>query len=485
MINRASYFLNQKLMIIIFIFCILIACFSFIKINSNMIIFSEVDIYQDINIESIMYTCEKYDMAIYYPATKSKKINKEIKSVVDIYINNLINETKYFIPQKYDDKINLLIEYKIERINKDIVSFVFFVNYSEGKSTIDNDIITMTYNLKSGRKLKLNNFFDETTNYTYELSDISKESLLKRNDIDQKNLNWFIDDINNSLQNSFDSYSFSYKYLSIYFNGNKISSKCNYIYEIKIPWDRVKHLLKKNVYINGISEDISQAVFNVHDEDKDEDENNLYFPAFNINISNTDKVIALTFDDGPHNIYTDKILKHLGKNNIVATFFVLGNRIEYNKELLKRMVDLGCEIGNHSLSHKNFANISDQELKNQVESVNNSIKTITGYDIRAVRPPYGISNSKIKKLINKPIVLWNIDPEDWKFKDSLKIRDHVLSKVENGSIILLHDIYESSADASIMIIDELLKQGYKFVTVSQLLQLEDENTNGMVFTHKK
>lgn len=249
MINKVSNFLNQKLIIIIFVFCIFIACFSFVKTNSNKIIFSETDIYQDINIESITFTSEKYDMAIYYPTTKNKKINKEIKSVLDVYISKLEHETMYFLPQNNNDKINLLIEYETEKINTDIVSFIILVNYSQGKSTIDLDIITLTYNLKSGKKLNLNNFFDKNKNYIYTLCNISKEYLIKKNDIDEKNLNWFIDDINNSLEKSFDGFTFSNKYLSIYFNTNKISSKYNDVYEIKIPWDDLKQLLIKDVYI--------------------------------------------------------------------------------------------------------------------------------------------------------------------------------------------------------------------------------------------
>lgn len=252
MINKASNFLNQKLLLLIFAYCIIIACFSFIKTNSNIIIFSETDINQDINIESIVYTCEKYDITIYYPATKNKKINKEIKYSIDKYIYKLENETKYYIKKDSDDKFNLHIEYETKKINKDIVSFIFFVNYTQGKSIIDSEIITKTYNIKQEKKLELHNLFDQNTNYIFELCNISKETLLKNSAIEQKKLNWFIDDINNSLDKSFDGYSFSNKYLFLYFNSNKISSKYTDIYEIKIPWDNITHLLKKNVYINGV-----------------------------------------------------------------------------------------------------------------------------------------------------------------------------------------------------------------------------------------
>ncbi len=486
MIKRIHSFFDQKILIIIFIFCIFVVCFSLMKNTSNKITFSNVEIFKDINVESVMNTCEKFDVAAYYPVTKNKKVNKELKALVDMHINKLEYDSKYYMPKNLDDKLNLLIEYKVEKANNDIASFIFKIYYSQGKSFIRYDIFTMTYNLNSGKRLYLNNFFNEKSNYIYELSEIAKAYISKINDIDKKITNWFIDDINTSFQYSFDGYSFSSSYLTIYFNSNKISSKLSNVFEVKIPWENINHLLKSNVYASNNSNDTAISVSNIYNYEADTEQagNPLYFPAFNINVTKTDKVVALTFDDGPHYIYTDKLLEHIGKKKVVATFFVLGNRIEYNKELLKQMVELGCEIGNHTLSHKNLTIINNKEIKNEIESVNNSIKLITGYDVRAVRPPYGRSNSIVKNIINKPIVLWSVDPEDWKYKDSVKIRDNVLSKVNNGSIILMHDIYQTSVDAAIMIIDELLEQEYKFVTVSQLLELEDQSKNGMVFTHK-
>jgi len=252
MINKVSYFFNQKLLIIIFMFCIFIACFSFIKINSNRIIFSETNDFQNINKETIICSCDKYDITANYPTTKNKKINKEVKSIIDQYINKLENETKYYIKKDINDKFNLIVKYEEQKVNDDIVSFIFLVNYSQGNSIINNEIITLTYNIKQGKKLGLHDLFNQSTNYIIKLCNISKETLLKNNSIEQKNLNWFIDDINNSLERSFDGYSFSNKYLYLYFNSNKISSKYTDIYEIKIPWNHITELLKTNVYINGV-----------------------------------------------------------------------------------------------------------------------------------------------------------------------------------------------------------------------------------------
>jgi len=249
MINKIFNFLNQKLLIIIFIFCIFIVLFSLIKVYSNKIIFSETDKFQDIEIKSIMLACEKYNMEIYYPTTKNVKINMEIKTFIDSYIIKMKSDTKYYIPKINDDKFDFRIEYEIGRVNEDIVSFIFLINNSNNNKTInDTEIVTMSYNLKSGKELTLDIFFEKNSNYNLTLCDMSKKYLLESNKTNEKILQWLIDDVSNSLQNSFDGYSFSSTHLSIYFNTNKISSKYNDIYEMKIPWSDIKHLLNKNVY---------------------------------------------------------------------------------------------------------------------------------------------------------------------------------------------------------------------------------------------
>ncbi len=213
-------------------------------------------------------------------------------------------------------------------------------------------------------------------------------------------------------------------------------------------------------------------------------EEDLFFPAFNVSVKDDDKLIALTFDDGPNKEFTTKILDYLESKNIVATFFVLGINLKGNDDILIKMVKTGCEIGNHSYNHKQFIHLKNSEIKKQIDYVDNYVKRVTGFSIRSVRTPYGEVNNKIKETIDRPIVLWSIDSEDWRKKDAKDIADHIISNVDNGSIILLHDIFDFTYEATILVVEELLAQGYKFVTVSQLLGLDDINSNGLVFRSK-
>ena len=185
------------------------------------------------------------------------------------------------------------------------------------------------------------------------------------------------------------------------------------------------------------------------------------------------KMIALTFDDGPnHN--TNQILTILNKYQVKATFFVLGTKAEANPNILKKLFQSGMEIGNHTYSHKLLTNKSDDYIKEEITKTNELIHNITGTYPTLVRPSYGSFNAQIKSSINMPIITWNIDPLDWKYHNSEKIKENILKKVEDGAIILLHDIYTSTVNAVDKVIPELLEQGYDLVTVSELFYYQEQ-----------
>lgn len=180
-----------------------------------------------------------------------------------------------------------------------------------------------------------------------------------------------------------------------------------------------------------------------------------------------EKVIALTFDDGPSK-YTNKIIDILNENQSNATFFIVGNKANEYKDTLIKMIKSGNEIGNHSYNHKLMSHMDKDELKKQIDLTQEIIKNITGTYPRCLRPTYGSLNKAIKNYTDLKITLWNIDPKDWKKISSKRIADRVLNKAKDGSIILMHDIYYRSMEAVKIIVPELKSQGYQLITVSQL-----------------
>lgn len=183
----------------------------------------------------------------------------------------------------------------------------------------------------------------------------------------------------------------------------------------------------------------------------------------------TCKKVALTFDDGPHPVYTKQLLDGLAQRNVKATFFVIGKNIEGNEALLSRMHEAGHLIGNHTYDHVKICDLDGAHACEQVEKTSALVKAVTGEDTEFVRPPFGAWNKAMECSFTMIPVLWDVDPLDWTTENSAAVVQKVLDTVEENDIILLHDCYQSSVDAALKITDELLSQGYEFVTVDELI----------------
>lgn len=181
------------------------------------------------------------------------------------------------------------------------------------------------------------------------------------------------------------------------------------------------------------------------------------------------KCVALTFDDGPHKECTQALLDGLKERNARVTFFLMGQNIEGNEELVKRMKEDGHLIGNHSYSHIQLTKAGADVVCQAVDKTSKIIKAITGESPQYMRPPYGDWNEELECRVGMTTVLWSVDSLDWKLKNKNKIVKRVLKDTEDGDIILMHDIFPTSVDAALEIIDTLTKRGYTFVTVDELL----------------
>ena len=177
--------------------------------------------------------------------------------------------------------------------------------------------------------------------------------------------------------------------------------------------------------------------------------------------------IALTFDDGPGK-RTGELLDQLEKYDAKATFFMLGQKVASYPDEIKKMKEIGCELGNHSYDHPNLANLSADGVKKQIGDTNSKIKKIVGEEATVMRPPYGAISSTLRKNAGMPLILWNIDTLDWKTRNARTTVDIVMKNVDDGDIILMHDIHTESVDAAIELIPKLLEKGYQLVTVSEL-----------------
>lgn len=196
-------------------------------------------------------------------------------------------------------------------------------------------------------------------------------------------------------------------------------------------------------------------------------------------------MVALTYDDGPGDRTTDELLDLYEREGVVCTFFELGKNVEGIKggaDMLKREIELGCEVGTHSWDHPNLFTLSDAQVKEQATRSIAAIKKATGQNPTTFRAPYGNGNNKISKIFGLPGINWTVDTLDWKTKN----KDAIINQVKkfpnlDGQVVLMHSIYHPTVEASKVLVPWLKEKGYQLVTVSELLEYKYKETPKQIY----
>lgn len=195
-------------------------------------------------------------------------------------------------------------------------------------------------------------------------------------------------------------------------------------------------------------------------------------------VSVSEPYVAMTFDDGPHPQNTPRLLDMLRERNIKATFYVIGRSVDLYPSITRRIVAEGHEIGNHTYTHGNLTKMSDDKVRNELIRTKASIAKATGVQPRTMRPPYGALLQRQRTWIHSefgyPTIMWAVDPRDWQRPGPSVVTSRILSNTTPGAIVLAHDLHSQTVDAMPGTLDGLLRKGYKFVTVSQLLAMKPE-----------
>ena len=281
--------------------------------------------------------------------------------------------------------------------------------------------------------------------------------------IDKYINNYLMDTINNS-----NNYKLFMDY-DYYLDANNINMTI-YTYKEK------NNIIKKNT--KNIEVDLNTKSIISNNSIRN---NNYTYDFYKYKFTNNNKLIALTFDDGPSN-NTSRVLDILDKYNVKATFFILGTNIKGNEDIIKRIHNGGHEIGNHMYSHKLITRLKDKEVLNEIDKTDNLIYDITKKKTSLLRPSYGSINRRVKKIINKPIINWDIDTLDWKYHNSKYISNKIINKANDGDIVLMHDIYTATSNSLDITIPKLLKNGYKLVTIKELFYYKNkELVKGRVY----
>ena len=359
-------------------------------------------------------------VSINYPVTNIGILDEAVSS----YVNRVYGDFK---SKNYKVKPEINISYTYKEVNDDVISIG--IKTEIVSDTVTNKIKTFVYNKKSGKFLSMEDIASDMEALDFE---IKKRLLEKYQDAD-------MDYLSNM---SYDFFTIDDENLTLYFNPIELKSKKSELDSLDLLID-VQDFKKNDVYLSLKKREISDS----------------------------DKVVALTFDDGPSK-YTSDILKILKDNDACATFFVIGNKVSFYSDVLRDMLTFGNEIGNHSYDHKYLKRLSENEFKAEIDKTQEEIKKVTGFTPTLFRPTYGGYSNILKTYTDLTFVLWDVDSRDWSVKNSKKVFSNVVSSVKSGSIVLMHDNHVYAVQALEDIIRDLKDKGYKFVTVSELLKLK-------------
>jgi peptidoglycan/xylan/chitin deacetylase (PgdA/CDA1 family) len=188
-------------------------------------------------------------------------------------------------------------------------------------------------------------------------------------------------------------------------------------------------------------------------------------------------MVALTFDDGPYDKVTDRLVKTLAKHDARATFFVVGNRISRYASSLKKAYDNGNQIATHTYDHGNLTKMSKSQIKKELKKAAKETKKVTGSVPTMLRPPYGTVNKTMRSAIDLPMIYWDVDTQDWSSRNKKKILQRC-KNISDGDIVLMHDLYPTTADAVEVLVPRLQKKGFQLVTVEELFYYKGVDAKG-------
>ena len=373
------------------------------------------------------------EIIVYYPLQG----NELIPSIKD-----KINQD---IKDKLEDKDNLVFYYteKLDSVLKGIITHsiskqIYDLSNSKVEET-EKTSFGKVYLTEDGKLFTLDQLFSDSSKakeiLLKELTSFLKDKKLEQEKIDQLVKSFSDQDLS--------AWNFDYKDSQI----------------ILYPSQAVENIDEIALPVSSFF-DVVQSSYLL---DKDAELYKAYYEKKN------QKVVALTFDDGPNPATTNQALDTLSKYGIKATFFVLGKNVSGNEEILKRMKADGHVIGNHSWSHPVLSKLSLDEAKKQITDTEDALTKVLGSSSKLMRPPYGAITDDIRNSLDLSFIMWDVDSLDWKSKNEAAILTEIQRQVRNGSIILMHDIHAETVNALPKIIDYLKEQGYHFVTVPEML----------------
>lgn len=415
--------------------------------------------YPGLNIQSTIVENVAYQYSIHVPYLNKKMWDQEMQLWTSNTVTNFIHEAKTHLTPDKIGPHELHIDFEIFSYTAEVLSVKFNKTEHLRGTTPKQSKIIYNFDRQSNKFLSISDLFKKDSNYLVRLSQLTYEKLMEDQDFKKSAKEKTIRKGLEPKVDHFNHFLIKDNKLIILLTPEQTGDQSGKERQIAIDESELSDILL-NKYVKSttnkdrnvqasVTKKVSSKKKAVLDPKK--------------------KHVALTFDDGPHPTVTPRILDILAKHHAHATFFVLGNRAEFYPNLLQRAVLEGHEIGSHSWSHPQLTKLKPKQIESQLDKTDEQIKMATGKPAGLVRPPYGALNDTVKSIAGRPIINWSVDTEDWKSRNANKIIAQVKRQVSDGSIILMHDIYPTTAQSLDKVLDWLNKEGYQVVTVSDLL----------------
>lgn len=418
--------------------------------------------YKEVEIVTLVNDGRYMRYAVNYPVFHQEKLDQEMKRYAETALDKFKTSFSEASDVDEENRYELNIDYEIIHYAKQTAAIKFNTYELKGGVKGAHQTKIFNFDFKKQHFLSIDDLFLSKKEDLQKLSQMTFEELKKDRSLAENE--HLLKQGTSPAAEHYQYFAIKDRFIEFYFPAGQIAPSEQGPQVLAIKKTLLKGMLKPE-YIN---------------KEKNKNEKKEPIPkrkivklpkqsAFNPN----QKAIALTFDDGPNPSTTSKILTALKENKGHATFFVLGSRVQYYPDMLNKIRKGGNEIGNHSYSHPLLTRLPLKQAVKQVEETQQIIEKASGFTPTHFRPPYGGTNGQINAAVNMKVTLWDVDPEDWKYRNSQYVANYILTHASSGETVLMHDIYDTSANAAVTIIKELTKQGYQLLTVSELEQWKE------------
>lgn len=436
------------------------------KVLASTITNSTNSNYPGIKIVSEISNDEVTHFALQYPQSDHNSFNEKIKSYIEKIKMNYLDEMADYnqLGGKLSGELN--VSFKTIVHHSGNYSFVFMNTSYIGSSNGSTEVASFHLNPKTGKEITVEDLFDNDLEKLVRVSTLVREKLVKDDAIKDYLI---VEEMNTHTEpvwTNFSNFALTNDSVIFYFDKHQIAAGAAGVPIVVLPIENIDKLIasdyKSKKPIADKENDNTSKTANKTSENKNEDDSKKDKAKDNT------KQVALTFDDGPDPEVTTAILATLKKYDAKATFFMLGSRVEYYPEIAKNVEKAGHELGNHTWNHPDLTKASSNKVNSEIAKTSSIIKDVTGKNATVFRPPYGAANDSVRAQTDLPSILWDVDTLDWKHRNANELLRIVKSSTQDGSIILMHDIHQSTADGLDSVLAHLKKEGFTFVTVSEL-----------------